>query len=138
MNQGAIQMRLSSFVFARTLALVAVPGLLAVADLAPRPALALAPTDARAVCRAAGGIVVAESENALACNRLGVGAYEVIIGNNVNQCTYVATLGLIGTGAPVAGEIGVSQGSANNRVRVQTRDSAGAAANRSFHLVVAC
>src|SRR5690242_18166413 len=97
-NQGVIQMHLSSSILARALALVAVPGLLAVADLAPRPAFALAPTDARAVCRAAGGIIVGQSENALACNRLGVGAYEVIIGNNVNQCTYVATLGLTGAG----------------------------------------
>jgi hypothetical protein len=131
-------MHLSSSTLARALALVAVPGLLAAADLAPRPAYALAAPDARAICRAAGGIVVAESENALACNRLGVGAYEVIIGNNVNQRTYVATLGLIGAGAPAAGEIGVARGSANDRVRVQTRDSAGAAANRSSHLVVAC
>jgi hypothetical protein len=112
--------------------------MLTIASLAPRPALAIAPPDARAVCRAAGGIVVARSENANACNIFGIGAYEVILGNNVNQCTVTATLGLPGGGAPPAGEIAVSQGSANNRVRVQTRDSVGAPANRAFHLVVAC
>ena len=130
-------MRLSYFIPARHLALT-IPCLLGLAAVAPRPALAIAAPDARAVCRAPGGIVVARSENAAACNKLGVGSYEVIVGNNVNGCTFVATLGLTGTGAPAAGEVGVSQGSANNRVRVQTRNSAGAAANRSFHLVVAC
>lgn len=122
---------------ARMLALAA-PCLLAAATLAPKPALAIAAPDARAVCRAAGGIIAARSENAAACNILGAGSYEVIIGNNVNACTFVATLGLPGGGLPVAGQIGVSQGSANNRVRVQTRDAAGVAANRAFHLVVAC
>lgn len=117
---------------------LSVPCALAAMALAPQQAFAIAAPDARAVCRAPGGIVVAKSENAAACNKLGLGAYEVIIGNNVNACTFVATLGLPGTGTPAAGEIGVSQGSANNRVRVQTRNSAGAAADRAFHLVVAC
>jgi hypothetical protein len=130
-------MRPLSFGSARYLALL-IPGALVVADLALRPALAIAAPDARAVCRSAGGIIGARSENALACNIQGAGAYEVVIGNNVTGCTFVATLGLPGGGAPVAGQIGVSQGSANNRVRVQTRDAAGAAANRAFHLVVAC
>lgn len=115
---------------------LSVPCALAAAALAPHPALAIAAPDARAVCRAPGGIVVAKSENAAACNKLGVGAYQVIVGNNVSACTFVATLA--GTGAAAAGEIGVTQGSANNRVRVQTRNSAGAAADRAFHLVVAC
>ena len=57
-------MSLLSFGYPRLLAL-AVPCVLAVADLTPRPALAIAAPDARAVCRAAGGIVVARSENAL-------------------------------------------------------------------------
>jgi hypothetical protein len=130
-------MMLLSLKSARYLTLAGICALAAV-DLAPRPALALAAPDARAVCRAAGGIILARSENATACNILGVGAYEVIIGNNVNTCTFVATLGLIGTGAPVAGQIGVSLGSANDRVRVQTRNAVGVAANRSFHLVVTC
>lgn len=130
-------MSLLSFGSTRCLTL-AVLCVLAIVGLAPRSALAIAPPDARAVCRAAGGIILARSENALACNIVGAGAYEVVIGNNVTGCTFVATLGLQGGGVPPEGEIGVSQGGANNRVHVQTRNSAGVAVNRAFHLVVAC
>jgi hypothetical protein len=114
------------------------PCALAVAGLAPRPALALSAPDARAVCFAVGGLVVAQSENARACRITGVGSYEVVIGNDVTGCTFVATLGRYRSAVPPAGEIGVAQGGASNTVRVQTRDSAGAPANRVFHLVVAC
>jgi hypothetical protein len=114
-------------------------GCLAVAAiLAPRPALAIAPSDARAVCLAAGGIDIGQSENAVACNIVGVGDYRVVIGNGVAACTYVATLGNPGTGLPAAGQIGVARVTAGNIVRVQTRNTAGAPANRSFHLFVAC
>ena len=94
--------------------------------------------DARAVCLAGGGIDAGQSENALACNILGMGDYRVVIGNAVGTCTYVATLGNPGTGVPSAGQIGVARVAAANTVRVQTRNAVGAAANRSFHLVVAC
>jgi hypothetical protein len=132
-------MRLFSFVPARTLALVVVPGLLATAALAPRPAAAFnAPPDARAVCLENGALAAARSDNVASCVRNAVGDYEVRVNNPVTHCTFVATLGLPGVGVPPPGEIGVAQGSANNRVRVLTRTSAGALANRPFHLVVAC
>ena len=130
-------MKLLSVNAARCLAL-AIPCLVAAASLAPRPAFAIGGTDARAVCLAAGGIDVGQSENVLACNIVGAGNYRVVIGNNVNNCTFVATLGSPGGGLPPIGEIGVAQGPTANQVRVQTRDAAGAAANRSFHLFVAC
>ncbi|MFZ1430181.1 MAG: hypothetical protein WAS21_25835 [Geminicoccaceae bacterium] len=112
--------------------------LAATASMAPRPALAIAAPDARAVCLAAGGIDAGQSENALACNIAGVGDYRVVIGNAVSACTYVATLGNPGGGVPPAGQIGVARVPAANTLRVQTRNAAGVAANRSFHLVVAC
>lgn len=124
-------MRLFPIGSAPYLALLAPCALVAI-GLAPRPALAISAPDARAVCRAPGGIIAARSENAAACNIVGVGAYEVVIGNNVTSCTFTATL------TSAAGEVAVAQGGANNRVRVQTRDSAGAAANRAFQLFVAC
>jgi hypothetical protein len=132
-------MSLLSVGYPRRLAL-AVPCVLALAGLAPRPALAIDPPDARAVCTAAGAIVAARSENANACIKVagGAGNYRVVINNAVNRCTFVATLGLPGAGLPPPGEIGVSQGAAANIVRVQTRNSAGAVADRPFHLVVAC
>lgn len=108
------------------------------AALAPQAAFAIAPPDARAVCRAAGGVVLGKSENTVACNKGGVGRYNVIIGNAVDSCTFVATLGLPGDNPPLAGEIGVAQGATNNRVRVFTRDSSGVLTDRAFHLVVAC
>jgi hypothetical protein len=139
MNQGVIQMRLSSFVLARTLALVAVPSLLATAALVPQPALAFnAPPDARAVCLANGALVAARSDNVANCARAAAGNYLVAVNNPVTHCTFVATIGLPGQGIPPAGEIGVAQGPANNTVRVVTRNSAGALADRPFHLVVAC
>jgi hypothetical protein len=132
-------MSLLSFGYPRWLAL-AVPCALAAAALAPRPVLALAAPDARAVCLANGALVAARSENVNACALIAgnPGDYRVAIGNAVNTCTFVATLGLPGTGLPPAGQIAVSQGGANNIVRVQTRSAAGVPANRPFHLVVAC
>jgi hypothetical protein len=131
-------MSLSSFGYARRLALAA-PCVLVVAALAPRPALAFnAPPDARAVCLGNGNLVPARSDNVANCVRNGAGNYDVIVNNSVTHCTFVATIGLPGVGVPPAGEIGVAQGPANNIVRVVTRNSAGALADRPFHLVVAC
>jgi hypothetical protein len=130
-------MSLSSVTSVSSLACLA-SGIVLAAAMAPQPAFAIAPPDARAVCRAAGGIVLSKSENAVACNKGGVGRYNVIIANPVDNCTFVATLGLPGDNPPLAGEIGVAQGATDNRVRVFTRDSAGVLIDRAFHLVVAC
>jgi hypothetical protein len=76
---------------------------------------------------------------AVSATKLGTGDYEVAFGGNVTACAYNATLGSTDTTDPPAGEVGVSQRSGNaNAVRVVTRDSAGAAADRPFHLTVNC
>ena len=67
------------------------------------------------------------------------GQYQVIFDRDVRQCVYVATLGDESAAAPGTGQVSVtSLASTVNGVRVFTRDSAGAAANRSFHLIVSC
>jgi len=70
---------------------------------------------------------------------VGAGQYQVDFGRNITQCTAVATIGLSGTGAPVAGEVYVADRSGNSEaVFVDTDTSAGAAADRAFRLVVVC
>ena len=69
----------------------------------------------------------------------GPGQYEVIFDRDVRGCVYVATLGDESAAGPGNGQISVTSAAANvNGVRVVTRDSEGAVANRSFHLVVSC
>ena len=69
----------------------------------------------------------------------GTGQYEVDFGRNIALCTSVATIGLAGAGAPVAGEVYVADRSGNaEAVFVDTNTSAGAAADRAFRLVVVC
>ncbi len=71
--------------------------------------------------------------------RTATGQYQVILDRDVRTCVYVATLGDESAAAPGTGQVSVtSLPSSVNGVRVFTRDSAGAAANRSFHLVVSC
>lgn len=70
---------------------------------------------------------------------VGAGQYEVDFGRNIAQCTSVATIGLSGAGAPVAGEVYVADRSGNaEAVFVDTNTSDGAAADRAFRLVVVC
>jgi hypothetical protein len=74
--------------------------------------------------------------------RLGVGQYEVVFNQDIQQCTYLANVG-----SPVditnAGNqqgfavVGKKFGTVNT-VRVNTRANNGAAADRPFHLVVVC
>jgi hypothetical protein len=69
----------------------------------------------------------------------GVGQYQVIFDRDVRQCTYVATLGDESASGPGNGQISVTSAASNvNGVRVVTRDSEGAVADRSFHLIVSC
>ena len=71
--------------------------------------------------------------------RTATGQYQVILDRDVRACVYVATLGDESASAPGTGQVSVtSLASTVNGVRVFTRDSAGAAANRSFHLIVSC
>jgi hypothetical protein len=87
----------------------------------------------------AGDGALTRKNGATAVTKLGTGDYEVVFGGSVAACAYNATLGSGDTTDPPAGEVGVAQRSGNaNAVRVLTRDSAGAAADRPFHLTVAC
>jgi hypothetical protein len=72
--------------------------------------------------------------------RLGLGTYEVIFSRNVRDCVYTATIGLSGaSGSSNPGEITVVGRATNVKgVFVTTHDSAGADADRGFHLVVNC
>jgi hypothetical protein len=68
------------------------------------------------------------------------GDYQVRFNKNVRGCVYVATVGLPGSlGVELPGQIGVAGENASVRgVWVDTYDSLGAEADRSFHLIVDC
>jgi hypothetical protein len=71
--------------------------------------------------------------------RTGTGNSEVTFNREVYQCAYVATLGAPDPVTPPAGEIGVApRDGKKNAVFIRTRDSTGAATDRSFYLAVFC
>ncbi|UQI48329.1 hypothetical protein M1P56_30430 [Streptomyces sp. HU2014] len=107
-------------------------GSTAVAD-APAPADAV-----RAVVQANGVLVAAQSLGATSSTRLSVGTYQVCFNVVVTRGTYLATVGLPGnTGTPPTGEITVTgRAGTTNCLFLQTFNSAGALADRSFHVVV--
>lgn len=68
----------------------------------------------------------------------GEGRYQVDFNVDVSTCAYVATVGSVITGT-AEGQAGTGLLSgANDTVRVNTTNSAGAPTHRSFHLVVVC
>ncbi len=90
-----------------------------------------------AVVAANGATVRARGTTSTA--RTGTGQYQAIFDSDVRNCAYVATLGDESASAPGTGQVSVtSLASSVNGVRVLTRDSSGAPANRSFHLIVSC
>jgi hypothetical protein len=91
----------------------------------------------QAVVSAVGAAV--RSRGATSAVQTGPGTYQVVFDRDVRQCVYVATLGDESASGPGNGQISVTSEASNvNGVRVVTRDSEGALANRSFHLVVSC
>jgi hypothetical protein len=74
--------------------------------------------------------------------KVGDGKYEVVFTSNVREGVYVATIGRPGIATEPAGEIGVAlrcclTGRETDKgVWVDTHDSDGRYADRSFHLVV--
>lgn len=71
--------------------------------------------------------------------RLGLGVYEVIFGQNVTNCAFVASVGDPGEATGTNGAATVTRRAGNaNGVRVETRNLAGALADRPFHLIVVC
>lgn len=82
---------------------------------------------------------LARSAGTSSVGRLGLGQYEVIFGQDVQNCVYTAT---VGDGGAISGALGMAavgrrNGNANG-VRVNTRNQNGAAADRGFHLIVVC
>jgi hypothetical protein len=66
------------------------------------------------------------------------GNYDVRFNRDVRDCYYLATIGNAGGGS-TSGQINVAaRAGAPNGVFVDTNDTAGAAADRSFHLLVFC
>jgi hypothetical protein len=110
----------------------------------PRPAsqtaaeLALGGTTYWGVVNSNGAL--ARHRGGVSASRLGVGTYQVVFLDNITRCAYTATIGLPGTsGASAPGEITVVGRAGEPRgVFVQTFTSAGAVADRGFHLVVNC
>jgi hypothetical protein len=74
--------------------------------------------------------------------RLGSGQYEIVFTSDVRNGVYVASIGRPGIATEPAGEIGVALRcclpghEADRGVWVDTHDSVGVPADRSFHLVV--
>ncbi len=82
---------------------------------------------------------LSRKSGATTSSKLGTGEYEVVFSRDVTTCAYSATIGTPDTTEPQAGEIGVSQRSGKaNAISVVTRTSAGARADRAFHLTVNC
>jgi hypothetical protein len=73
-------------------------------------------------------------------NKSDTGDYQVRFNKNVRNCVYIATVGLPGSlGVELPGQIGVAGENASvNGVWIDTYDSAGTEADRSFHLLVDC
>ena len=112
---------------------------------APGPAGAAGPagpagtvTRLTAVVNASGSL--ARSQGTTSAGRVGLGQYEVIFTQDVTTCTYVAAIGNAAAGAvtPVGQASVVPRNGNANGVGVATFDSAGAFADRPFHLIVVC
>jgi hypothetical protein len=71
---------------------------------------------------------------------LGTGGYQVLwTGKNLTGCAYQATIGNAATGTSADGFIQVdARAGQPSGVFIQTRDTAGAVADRPFHLAVTC
>jgi hypothetical protein len=80
------------------------------------------------------------SPGPVTATQLGVGLAEVEFGKDVSGCAYEATVGGVGTTAPVQGQIQVfSDPTHVDGVDVQTFNAAGTAPqDNSFHLTVTC
>jgi hypothetical protein len=82
---------------------------------------------------------IARGAGTTSAGRLGAGVYEVVFGQNVSNCVFVASVGDSGEGTGLSGAAMTSRRAGNaNAVRVETKNLAGAAADRAFHVVVVC
>jgi hypothetical protein len=91
-----------------------------------------------AVVRGSDGATIRGS-HVVSSARSSAGLYEVIFDRNVRQCAYIANLSDPSSGDPQAGMSGATQRITTvNGVWIITRDTAGAFADRNFHLAVFC
>jgi hypothetical protein len=105
------------------------------ASLGTVPTAAKALNVLGATVRSDGTLARAAQVAGTSSTRNGAGSYVVDFGVNVTACTYVATLG--GLSGEPGGEIATSLSTAN-AVAVQTRNSNGDVADRSFSVIVVC
>jgi hypothetical protein len=90
-----------------------------------------------AVVNASGSI--ARGVGTTAVGRTSLGSYEIIFGQNVANCVFMASIGESGNISPTDGMVTVGRRAGNlNGVRVNTRNQNGMAADRGFHLIVVC
>ncbi|WP_329009872.1 hypothetical protein OG271_26260 [Micromonospora rifamycinica] len=82
--------------------------------------------------------VLARGFGTVSATRLAVGQYQVVFSHDVTRSAYVGSIGLTGSvGASPSGEIAVvGRAGVPNGVFVQTFTSAGAPADRAFHLTI--
>jgi hypothetical protein len=82
---------------------------------------------------------VDNSSGGVTAQALGFSTYSVDFGRTIDNCTTVGTIGGAGSTAGPPGQISVVDRAGNaEAVFVDTRDAAGAAADRPFRLVVVC
>lgn len=82
---------------------------------------------------------LARGASVASAGRIGLGVYDVIFNQDVQNCVYHATVGDPGNIATSNGQIVVGRRPGNAAgVRVRTRNQAGAADDRNFHLIVVC
>jgi hypothetical protein len=115
-----------------------VPGAEALASLVPATVAGMPPTAQAFFAVVNSNGTLARGFQAVSATRLVTGAYQVLFSHDITGSAYVGTIGLTGTsGSSPSGEIAVvGRAGAPNGVFVQTFDSAGNAADRSFHLAV--
>jgi hypothetical protein len=83
---------------------------------------------------------IARGNHTVSALNLSTGSYEVVFDRDVTSCTYTATIGDSGTfTSPAAGFVSVVGRAGNaNGIFLNTRDAAGTATNRGFHVNVTC
>jgi hypothetical protein len=90
-----------------------------------------------AVLNASGSI--ARSAGTTSAGRLAAGVYEVIFGQAVANCAFVASVGDGDAATGTNGAATVTRRAGNaNAVRVETRTLGNALADKAFHLLVVC
>lgn len=81
---------------------------------------------------------LADGSAGVTSSRTSTGVYRVRFGQDISHCAFVATVGRTGDGS-TSGTTNVADlAGAVDGVFLRTTDLAGAAADRPFHLVVAC